>query len=79
MGAQKSAYELLSAKDSFIHIDDFESPKEIANYLISLNEDNYANYLRAIRRGSFEVPISAMCRLCDAANLFAIGGNIVQR
>jgi len=41
MGAQKSAYELVSPEDSFIHIDDFASPDDLPKALHSIDDHAY--------------------------------------
>lgn len=77
MGAQKDAYELVSPKDSFIHINDFDSPLDLSNYLLELdhNDKEYNTYFAHVERGGkFEFPISSMCRLCDYINYFEESG-----
>ncbi|OXA43282.1 Glycoprotein 3-alpha-L-fucosyltransferase A [Folsomia candida] len=46
MGATKSDYERRAPPHSFIHVDDFGSPEELANYLLQLDgdEDLYQKY-----------------------------------
>eukprot|EP00058_Branchiostoma_floridae_P015848 XP_002601336.1 hypothetical protein BRAFLDRAFT_82754 [Branchiostoma floridae] len=39
LGANRSDYERLAPPHSFIHVDDFTSPKELANYLKMLDQD----------------------------------------
>jgi len=72
MGAPKQNYlDLGLPPTSFIHVDDFESPKELADFLIHLNgnDKEYLSYLRG-RRGQgggqvSESPLSDFfCRLC---------------
>lgn len=40
MGAQKDAYELVAPPDSFIHIDDFSGPQDLAGFLKQLDDDD---------------------------------------
>ncbi|XP_067944669.1 4-galactosyl-N-acetylglucosaminide 3-alpha-L-fucosyltransferase FUT6-like [Watersipora subatra] len=40
MGAPRNAYERVAPPHSFIHVDDFSSPKELAAYLLDLNKNN---------------------------------------
>lgn len=76
MGAQKEAYEVLGPVDSFIHIDDFKGPQELANYLheLDLNDHSYNQFFRYVDTGEFKFPISTMCRLCDHINYFKESG-----
>lgn len=55
MGAQRSEYEEKSPKNSFIHVDDFESPKHLAEYLLKLdsNDDLYNEYFKWKGTGEF--------------------------
>ncbi|XP_076817782.1 alpha-(1,3)-fucosyltransferase 7-like [Clavelina lepadiformis] len=48
MGTDRKDYELIAPPNSFIHIDDFDSPQSLANYLKKLDEDDdlYGEYLR---------------------------------
>jgi len=48
MGASKIDYETLAPKNSFIHIDDFRSPQDLAEYLVRLdnNDTAYNEYFR---------------------------------
>lgn len=47
MGPSRAEYELVAPPYSFIHVDDFESVKELAEYLMELDKDDelYAKYL----------------------------------
>lgn len=73
MGAQKEAYELLAPDNSYIHIDDFAGPEDLATFLHELDQDHgkYNRYFRYVGSGDFGVPVSGMCRLCDAINVLA--------
>ncbi|CAF0942985.1 unnamed protein product [Didymodactylos carnosus] len=46
-GAKKEQYEKISINNSFIHVDDFKTSKELANYLLYLDKNNtaYNKYL----------------------------------
>ena len=48
MGARPQDYERASPYKSFIHVDDFDGPKELADYLRKLeeNDDWYNEYFR---------------------------------
>lgn len=48
MGAKREDYEHIAPENSFIHVEDFNSPKELAEYLITLEEDDdkYSQYFR---------------------------------
>ena len=48
MGPPRSDYELVAPPNSFIHVDDFDSTKSLADYLIKLDRDDklYKKYLR---------------------------------
>ncbi|KAM4696287.1 3-galactosyl-N-acetylglucosaminide 4-alpha-L-fucosyltransferase FUT3-like [Rhinophrynus dorsalis] len=40
LGTSRKNYELFMPGDAFIHVDDFSSPKELANFLIELDKDD---------------------------------------
>ncbi|XP_074600068.1 glycoprotein 3-alpha-L-fucosyltransferase A-like [Brevipalpus obovatus] len=65
MGAQKSDYERSAPPNSFIHVDDFKSPKELANYLKTLdaNDSLYNKYFEWKGTGEF-INTRFWCRLC---------------
>ncbi|XP_018422675.1 PREDICTED: galactoside 3(4)-L-fucosyltransferase-like [Nanorana parkeri] len=48
LGATRKNYERFIPSDSFIHVDDFASPKELAEFLMSLDKDNakYEKYFK---------------------------------
>ena len=48
MGARPQDYERAAPYKSYIHVDDFEGPKELAEYLKKLeeNDDLYNEYFR---------------------------------
>lgn len=69
MGAKRSEYERNSPKNSFIHVDDFESPKELAKYLHKLdsNDDLYNEYFKWKGTGEF-------INTCEERNYFCTFG-----
>ena len=48
MGAHPSDYRRDAPEKSFIHVDDFDSPRELADYLhlLDQNDDLYNEYFR---------------------------------
>ncbi|XP_017383849.1 4-galactosyl-N-acetylglucosaminide 3-alpha-L-fucosyltransferase FUT5-like [Cebus imitator] len=48
LGPSRSNYEKFLPPDTFIHVDDFQSPKDLAQYLQALDKD-HARYLRYFR------------------------------
>ena len=65
MGARREDYEAMAPPHSFIHVDDFESPRELAAYLyrLDLDDDLYNSYFRWKGTGSF-LNTKFWCRLC---------------
>ena len=55
MGAHPSDYEAVAPPQSYIHVDDFESPKDLAQFLLTLdtNDDMYNSYFRWKETGEF--------------------------
>ncbi|XP_071508936.1 uncharacterized protein [Diadema antillarum] len=55
-GGRTEAYERVAPPKSFIHVADFSSPKELAEYLIMLDKDNtlYEEYFAWRREGHVE-------------------------
>ncbi|KAL7645710.1 UNVERIFIED_CONTAM: hypothetical protein RMT77_002587 [Armadillidium vulgare] len=77
MGFDKSNYEKLLPPFSFIHVEDFETPADLAKYIryLSVNKDAYnsyhswrANYKIVNEHGYFQSNIFHYCRLCEALN-----------
>ena len=66
MGAHPDDYLAVAPPESYIHVDHFESPKELANYLHKLdqNPDLYNSYFRWKGTGEF-VNTKFWCRLCN--------------
>ncbi|KAI7790388.1 4-galactosyl-N-acetylglucosaminide 3-alpha-L-fucosyltransferase 9-like isoform X2 [Triplophysa rosa] len=70
LGPPKYIYDKFVPKDSFIHVDDFSSPRELAEHLKSLdkNVEEYKKYFQW--RKNFEVklvdyPTEHVCRACQ--------------
>ncbi|XP_050403914.1 glycoprotein 3-alpha-L-fucosyltransferase A [Patella vulgata] len=69
MGARKEDYEKVAPPNSFIHVDDFKSPEELAAYLQKLdqNDDLYNQYFKWKGTGNF-LNTKFWCRLCALLN-----------
>lgn len=65
MGARKEDYERSSPNNSFIHVDDFRGPAELAEYLHKLDKDDvlYNSYFRWKGTGEM-INTKFFCRLC---------------
>lgn len=65
MGPRRQDYERLAPPNSFIHVNDFESPKDLANYLKQVASDDglYLSYFQWKFVGQF-VDTKFMCRVC---------------
>ena len=65
MGAHPTDYKLVAPENSYIHIEDFESPKELAEYLLYLdsNDDEYNKYFEWKGTGEI-ISLSYLCRVC---------------
>lgn len=66
MGARPEDYEKASPFHSYIHVDDFDSPKELAEYLKMLDQDDekYNEYFKWKETGEF-VNTKFFCRVCS--------------
>ncbi|XP_071525472.1 glycoprotein 3-alpha-L-fucosyltransferase A isoform X2 [Panulirus ornatus] len=66
MGAHPDDYGRQAPMKSYIHVDDFESPKDLADYLhlLDQNDDLYNEYFRWKGTGEF-INTYFMCRLCS--------------
>ena len=66
MGARKQDYLRVAPEKSFIHVDDFQGPKELAEYLTKLDQDDalYQEYFRWKGTGEF-INTKFFCRLCS--------------
>jgi Glycosyltransferase family 10 (fucosyltransferase) C-term len=71
MGARKSQYEQVAPPHSFIHVDDFRSPRDLASYLLQVNASDrmYNEYMawKSPETGRF-VDTRFWCRLCAMAH-----------
>ncbi|BFZ05173.1 hypothetical protein BsWGS_08211 [Bradybaena similaris] len=69
MGAAPEDYERAAPPHSYIHVDDFESPKELADYLHKLdkNDDLYNEYFQWKGTGDI-INTFFWCRLCALAH-----------
>lgn len=69
MGAPKEDYVEHAPERSFIHVDDFVTPKELADYLHALdrNDTMYNEYFQWRETGQF-VNTYFFCRLCAMVN-----------
>ncbi|XP_041450757.1 glycoprotein 3-alpha-L-fucosyltransferase A-like [Drosophila obscura] len=65
MGARPEDYEALAPRHSYIHVDSFESPKELAEYLKVLDADDvqYNSYFLWRGTGEF-IDTHFWCRVC---------------
>ena len=75
MGAPRQHYERLAPQLSFIHVDDFSSPRKLAKYLKKLdkNDDLYNNYFQWRKYETVHwyvknepLKSAVWCSLCDA-------------
>jgi len=65
MGADRAYYEKVSPPHSFIHTDDFENVRQLADYLqyLDRNDTAYNEYFRWKGEGQF-INTKFWCRLC---------------
>ncbi|XP_039294383.1 LOW QUALITY PROTEIN: glycoprotein 3-alpha-L-fucosyltransferase A [Nilaparvata lugens] len=66
MGAPKEDYLLVAPKNSFIHVEDFDSPADLAAYLHRIDRDDelYNSYFKWRGTGQFMTRTWSYCRLC---------------
>lgn len=66
MGPNRSYYESVGPSNSFIHVDDFSSPKYLAAYLHKLDKNDtlYNEYFQWKTTGTIIVDTKFYCRLC---------------
>ncbi|XP_078666669.1 alpha-(1,3)-fucosyltransferase 7-like [Branchiostoma floridae x Branchiostoma belcheri] len=68
LGANRSDYERLAPPHSYIHVDDFKSPKQLANYLMMLDKDKdkYNSYFKWKTQPPKNIPLEegVWCNLC---------------
>ncbi|CAB4059255.1 E2.4.1.214 [Lepeophtheirus salmonis] len=70
-GTNISDYEYVAPKKSFIHVDEFDSPKELATYLEDLNENDEKFFAYQTWRSLFFVDVpnfSSPCEFCRVLN-----------
>jgi len=72
MGAPRSDYERAAPPQSFIHVDDFASPRHLADFLRSLAADRtrYNDYFRWQAR-IFQLGLYHINREAEKRNLFS--------
>ena len=70
MGAHPEEYKSIAPPNSYIHVDEFNSPKELAEYMIYLdkNDDLFNQYFLWKETGQF-INTKFMCRLCTMVHL----------
>jgi len=66
MGARPEDYERSAPQRSYIHVDDFEGPKELADFLHKLDKDNnlYNEY--------FKWKVTAACLIIFVRGFFKL-------
>ncbi|KAM4618078.1 4-galactosyl-N-acetylglucosaminide 3-alpha-L-fucosyltransferase FUT6-like [Discoglossus pictus] len=71
LGPPRENYERFIPPDSFIHVNDFKTPKELADYLLKLDKDN-AKYQEYFKWRSIFHPtpsiswVTHYCKMCKA-------------
>lgn len=70
MGAHPDDYKKLAPPHSYIHVDEFDSPRELAEFLHILdnNDELYNSYFRWKGTGDF-IDTKFICRLCTMVQL----------
>ncbi|CAH1723483.1 unnamed protein product [Aphis gossypii] len=65
MGGRREDYERIAPRHSYVHVDDYESPEQLADYLRRLDADDelYNEYFRWKGTGEF-IDTKFFCRLC---------------
>ena len=65
MGARYEEYEAVAPHHSFIHVDQFQGPYHLANYLLELDreDEKYNQYFQWKGTGEF-INTRFFCRLC---------------
>ena len=66
MGSPKEDYTKVAPPHSFIHVDDFKTPRHLAEYLhrLSNNDTDYLNYFKWKNLGYISHS-SLWCKICD--------------
>ena len=77
MGAPRRDYERVAPPNSFIHVDDFASPRHLALYLHHLDHNDrlYNDYFRWKGTGSF-IDTRFFCRVCALLHEAADRGHV---
>ena len=67
MGAHKSTYTKIAPPNSFIHVDDFNSPQHLAEYLHKLDNDDelYNEYFKWMSEFRLTSRPDIMCQVCE--------------
>ena len=70
MGAHPDEYKKIAPPRSYIHVDLFESPKELAEYLkfLDKHDEFYNSYFLWKETGHF-INTKSLCRLCSMVHL----------
>lgn len=70
LGAKKEEYNRMLPKHSFIHVDDFESPKHLAEYLniLDKNDTLYNEYFKWKSVVEKTSNGNTWCRMCSLLN-----------
>nr|CAH8829311.1 unnamed protein product [Trichobilharzia regenti] len=70
MGASKAEYMRSAPSNSFIHVDDFSSAKQLADYLHYLDKNTtaYNEYFQWLKYGTLDFNTFTDCRLCMLAH-----------
>ena len=67
LGARMSDYTRIAPPNSFLHVENFTSPRELANHLnyLDKNDDAYNRYFEWKKQLTPAPNLSGMCDLCD--------------
>jgi len=76
MGAHPDDYRAVLPSHSYIHVEDFENPEALADYLkyLDSHDDEYNAYFEWKGTGEF-IQIQFLCRVCGMLHLGAVGPN----
>ena len=72
MGASEEAYQRVLPPNSFLHVDNFTSPKELADYLKELDKNDrmYNQYFKWKDGSSWNIiKTHFLCRVCAMLHL----------
>ena len=72
MGAKAEDYAKVAPERSYIHVDEFAGPKELAQYLhvLDQNDDLYNTYFKWKHKGEF-INTYFWCRLCTMLHVIS--------